>query len=246
MLSVDALEPARRDAGGAVRLRQAVPNGFVFSPDGRYSLRQLVLHRRLEHLPLRARDRQARGGEQHRDRLLPPDPARRRRADRLPLHGPGFVPARITARPLEDVSAITFLGERLVEEHPVVETWNVGSPAKIPFDTMAKTTGVYRLGGGLRRESLYPIVQGYKDTAAVGVRLNLSDPLSLNALSLTGVVFARRVAARQRARAPRRGVPALRLAGDGRVQRRRFLRSVRPDQARPARATSRRSAIETC
>ena len=40
-------------------------------------LRQLVLHRRVEHLPLRARDRQARGGQQHRDRLLPAAPAGR-------------------------------------------------------------------------------------------------------------------------------------------------------------------------
>jgi hypothetical protein len=32
------------------------------------------------------------------------------------------------------VSAITFLGERLAEERPIVKEWNVGSPAAIPFD----------------------------------------------------------------------------------------------------------------
>ena len=77
------------------------------------------------------------------------------------------------------------MAERLVAEHPVIETWNVGSPAKIPYATMAKTTGTYRLGGNLRRESVYPVLQGSKDTAAAGLRLNLSDPLSLNTLSLT-------------------------------------------------------------
>jgi len=35
-------------------------------------------------------------------------------------------------------------------------------------------------------ESGYPIVQGYKSTQALGVRLNFSDPLQLNRLSLVG------------------------------------------------------------
>src|SRR5204863_2191193 len=92
----------------------------------------------------------------------------------LRYSGEGFVPARIRATPLEDVSAITFLGERLVEEHPVIRTWNVGSPAAIPFDAMPKLTGAYHLAGGLRRESFYPIAQGYKESPAIGVRFNLS------------------------------------------------------------------------
>ena len=42
--------------------------------------------------------------------------------------GEGFVATRIEAKPLEDVSAITFFGERLVEAHPVLKDWMVGSP----------------------------------------------------------------------------------------------------------------------
>ncbi len=96
----------------------------------------------------------------------------------------GFVPARIRAVPLEDVSAITFAAERLAAEHPEVTRWNIGSPMRIPFDTMPQRKGTYRLAGGLRRESFYPVVQGYKSTAAVGLRLNLSDPLQFNRLAL--------------------------------------------------------------
>ena len=98
--------------------------------------------------------------------------------------GGGFVPARIHTRPLEDVSAITFLGERLASEHPIVKRWMVGSPADVPFDDLAKTTGKYRLAGGLAPESFYPIVQGYKNTGAVGMRFNFSDPLQFNRASL--------------------------------------------------------------
>jgi hypothetical protein len=94
--------------------------------------------------------------------------------------GNGFVPARIEARPITDARPITFLGERLWSEHPVVQSWNVGSPMVIPYDTLEKRQRPYRLFGGLRLQSAYPIAQGYKTTAAGGVRVNFADLLSLN------------------------------------------------------------------
>jgi hypothetical protein len=102
--------------------------------------------------------------------------------------GRGFVPATIDAKPIDDVGAITFLGERLSEEHPVVREWNVGSPLAIPYDSLKKDLKPYGLLGNLRPESIYPIVQGYKDTAAVGVRLNFSDAVRLNRASLIASV----------------------------------------------------------
>jgi hypothetical protein len=94
--------------------------------------------------------------------------------------GEGFVPARIEPKPLEDVSAITFLGERLAEKHPIVKDWNVGSPASVPFEAMKPVAGPYGLFSHLWLESAYPVVQGYKDSPAVGVRANFSDPVQLN------------------------------------------------------------------
>jgi hypothetical protein len=70
----------------------------------------------------------------------------------------------------------------------VLKTWAVGSPAQIPYDTMPKTTGAYRLGGGLNLESIYPIGQGYKDTGAVGARAAFSDPLQLNRLAVSASI----------------------------------------------------------
>jgi hypothetical protein len=98
--------------------------------------------------------------------------------------GEGFVPTRIDPRPLQDVGAITFLGQQLAEEHPIVKDWVVGSPLDVPFDSMPKRDGKYRLAGGLRRESVYPVFQGYKDAAAVGVRVNFSDALQFNRANL--------------------------------------------------------------
>jgi hypothetical protein len=99
--------------------------------------------------------------------------------------GEGFVATTIEAKPLEDVSAITFLGQQIAEKHPVVKEWAVGSPAAIPLDSLITREGRYRLARGIRLESVYPVVQGYKDFASVGVRANFSDPLLLNRASLT-------------------------------------------------------------
>ena len=104
--------------------------------------------------------------------------------------GQGWVPSRIPAKKLEDLSAITFLGQKVIEEHPVLQKWMVGSPAAVPYETMPKQTGTYRLFGGLKLESLYPIVQGYKESQALGVRLNFSDPLQLNRLNLSATYSA--------------------------------------------------------
>jgi hypothetical protein len=102
--------------------------------------------------------------------------------------GNGFLPSEIAPTKLDDVSAITFMGERLAAEQPVLKTWNVGSPAAIPFDSMPKQTAPYRIARRLRLESLYPVLQGYKDTGAAGMRVNFSDPLQLNRASLTATV----------------------------------------------------------
>jgi hypothetical protein len=94
--------------------------------------------------------------------------------------GGGFVPATIDPKPIDDVSAITFLGSELVDKHPIVKDWKLGSPAKIPFDDLVVARGPYASWRSLRSESFYPILQGYKDSPAAGMRFNFSDPLQLN------------------------------------------------------------------
>jgi len=99
--------------------------------------------------------------------------------------GEGFVASSIEAKPLEDVSAITFLGAQIAEKHPVVRDWSVGSPAAVPLDSLITRQGSYSTLKGVRLESIYPVAQGYKDSASVGLRVNFSDPLLLNRASLT-------------------------------------------------------------
>ena len=223
----------------------SVPNNFTFSPDGRYLFGSSYYTGVSNIFRYELATRKLEAVIQHRDRLLPADSARRRRADRLPLHGRGFVPGHDRRDSRSRTSApITFLGERLAEEHPSCKTWNVGSPLAIPYDTMKKDVEPYHL---LRRTAAanrsIPIVQGYKDTAAVGVRLNFSDPLRLN-----------RAIARRRRTARTRTSPSserVHLEADyqrydwrgyAELEQRRFLRPLRPDQGGPQGLRRRRSA----
>ncbi len=82
----EAPERRRRGRSREFRFGQSVPESFVFSPRRALPLRQQLLHRRLQHLPLRGRHRRGRGGVECRDRLLPAVAARRRAARRAGLH----------------------------------------------------------------------------------------------------------------------------------------------------------------
>ena len=99
--------------------------------------------------------------------------------------GDGFVPAIIAATPVKDVSPIAFLGQQVVEKHPVVKQWAAGSPGSVPIESMITGTRSYQPLERLRLESFYPVVQGYKDVVAYGMHARFSDPVSLNGASVT-------------------------------------------------------------
>ena len=156
----------------------SVPNGFVFSPDGRYLYGSSYYTGASNIFRYDLQEKKLDAVTNAETGFFRPIPLGGDSLIVFRYSGAGFVPARIEARPLQDVSAITFLGERLAEEHPIVKQWSVGSPAAIPFDDTKSRP--YRLAGGMHLESAYPVVQGYRDTAAVGYRFNFSDPLQLN------------------------------------------------------------------
>ena len=99
--------------------------------------------------------------------------------------GKGFVPVMIANEPIEDINAIKYLGQEIVDKYPVVESWNIGSPMKINVDSVIISSGEYHGMRNMQLESAYPVVQGYKDFAAFGMRLNFSDPLQLHRLDLS-------------------------------------------------------------
>jgi hypothetical protein len=94
----------------------------------------------------------------------------------------GFIPTRIDPVPQEDIAAITFLGNEIAEKHPVVTEWAVGSPTKIDLASLNPVDGEYHPKNEMRYSSGYPIIEGYRDTFALGWGLLLEDPMMFNSL----------------------------------------------------------------
>jgi hypothetical protein len=97
----------------------------------------------------------------------------------------GFVPARVPTRPLEDVTAVQYFGMTLLEKFPVLKSWKLPPPSSVDSDKLITRAGIYRPLENLRLVSAYPIVQGYKDTAAGGMRIEIADSLRLAGVNLT-------------------------------------------------------------
>ena len=180
VLSIAALKKQDSTPLARFDFAQSVPNDFTFSADGRYLYGSSYLtgvsnifRYELANGALEAVTNTDTG-------FFRPVPIEGDDLLVFRYTGSGFIPTRIAATPIADASPISFLGARLADEHPIVRSWNVGSPMAIPYDSLDKRQRPYQLLGGLRLESLYPIAQGYKDSAAVGVRLNVSDRIRLN------------------------------------------------------------------
>ena len=196
------------DAGGARSTSgQSVPEQLHVLARRAVPVRQLVLHRRLEHLPLRDRDTGGSRPCRNTDTgFFRPIPLGDDRLIVFRYTGRGFVPgARSIATAARRTSApITFLGERLAEEQPIVKTWNVGSPLAIPFDDDDAGRGPYRLAArdsGPNRS--IRCCRATRTRPRSACALNFSDPLQLEPRECRRRRVARtRRPAGRRARAP--------------------------------------------
>ena len=163
----------------------AVPEGFVFSPDGRYLFGSSYYTgiSNIFRYEIATGDVEAVSNAE--TGFFRPVPMQDGRLLVFEYTGQGFKPTIIDPVPLEDLSAIRLFGNEIVKKHPVVRQWTVGSPADIPFDALVTHRGKYSPMRELGISAGYPVLEGYRDTVALGYHLDLSDPIGLNGLSAT-------------------------------------------------------------
>ncbi|HEX6790698.1 MAG TPA: hypothetical protein VF247_05245 [Candidatus Krumholzibacteria bacterium] len=94
--------------------------------------------------------------------------------------GTGFRPAVIADTTLTDVNAVQYLGNEVVNRHPELRDWKLGSPREINLDSLTTYRGVYHNFRSITAASLYPVVEAYKAYTSVGVRWNFMDPLGVH------------------------------------------------------------------
>ena len=99
----------------------------------------------------------------------------------------GFQPVMIPDETVR-ASAISFLGQEVVDKHPIVIDWTAPPPSSVDLDEVGFVDKPYKSFSSIRLESIYPIVHGYKDWVSVGLRMNLSDPLGMHRVHVSASV----------------------------------------------------------
>ena len=107
------------------RFGQSVPESFVFSRDGRYLYGSSYYTGVSNIFRYEVATGAVEAVSNAETGFFRPVPLADGRLVVLTYTAEGFVPATIDPRPLQDVSAITFLGTEVAEKYPVVKTWQV-------------------------------------------------------------------------------------------------------------------------
>jgi len=100
----------------------------------------------------------------------------------LRFYRDGMLPGRVPLEVLEEANAIDFLGNQVVQRHPVVEQWSLPPPP--PIDTARVAEGPYWPLKEMMLASAWPDLSAYKNTVVTGYRLLWRDPLSLSQVDL--------------------------------------------------------------
>ena len=167
-------------------LGQSVPEGFVFSPNGDYLYGSSFYTGVSNIVRYELATEELEWVSNAETGFFRPLPLEDGRLIVFEYTGQGFLPTFIDPVPLEDVSAIEFLGTKIAQKHPVVQDWNIVSDLRsIRAEDQITHRGKYRPIRELEYGSGYPVVEGYKDSPAVGWHMQLHDPAQLNRLDLS-------------------------------------------------------------
>ena len=164
---------------------QSVPEGFVFSPDGRHLYGSSYYTGVSNIYRYEVATGKVEAMSNAETGFFRPVPLADGRLIVLTYTGEGFVPGIIEPKPLKDLSAIKFLGAEVAEKHPVVKTWKVAAPGTVDDRKLVTRTEPYVPLHSLELANAYPMLQGYKNAVGVGYRVNYEDPLDYTSLSIT-------------------------------------------------------------
>jgi hypothetical protein len=164
---------------------QSVPETFAFSPDGRYLYGSSYYTGVSNIFRYEVATGEVEAVSNAESGFFRPVPLADGRLIVFHYTAAGFAPAIIEPRPLKDVSAITFLGAEVARLHPVVTTWQVPPPSTVDDESLITDRGAYLPLKRLGFQSAYPVLQGYKHHAGVGLHAHIDDPLGLATIGVT-------------------------------------------------------------
>jgi hypothetical protein len=163
----------------------AVPEGFVFTPDSRYLYGSSYYTGVSNIYRFEVANGKIEAVTNAETGLFRPIPREDGKLIALEYTGQGFTPVELDPKPLENLSAVKFLGNEVATKHPVVKSWAVGSPSKIPLDQLITNRGKYIPSEEMKIGAAYPIVQGYKGYGTFGWHLMIEDAMQFAKLYAT-------------------------------------------------------------
>jgi hypothetical protein len=186
VFEVSELLAGRADPVAEFNFGTAVPEGFVFSPDGRYLFGSSYYTgvSNIFRYELATGDVEAVSNAE--TGFFRPIPLPDGKLIVFEFTGQGFLPAVIDPVPLEHVGATRFLGNEIARRYQEVRDWSVvDSLVDVRHEELITFEGKYRPRNELGFGSAYPIVEGYRDYASLGWHFRLEDPAQLQHLNLT-------------------------------------------------------------
>lgn len=167
------------------KLGQSTPEGFVFSPDGRFLYGSAYYTGVSNIYRFEIATQEVEAVSNSSTGMFRPIPRPDGSLIVYEYTGDGFRPGVITPTPLQDLASVPFLGTQVARQHPVVRTWGVGSPAEIPLESLITERGRYNPREQMRLAARYPVIEGYKGRVGYGYHVIFEDPLQFNQFTAT-------------------------------------------------------------
>ena len=164
----------------------AVPEGFVFSPDGKFLYGSSFISGVSNIIRFEIGTGEIEAVSNAETGLFRPVPLDDGRLLVYEYTAEGFLPTLIDPVPVDDVSSIVFLGNEIAKKHPIVRDWNtVSSLREIDAEASIGASRDYRPHRELTWAGGYPIIEGYRDEIALGYSTRWQDPVGFNSLEVS-------------------------------------------------------------
>ncbi|MEQ1931938.1 MAG: hypothetical protein ABL957_15600, partial [Parvularculaceae bacterium] len=185
VFEIAALATQNAEPVASFDLGSSTPEGFVFSPDGRYLFGSAyytgvsnIYRYDLAGGAIEAVSNASTG-------FFRPIPREDGSLVVFDYSGDGLRPGVIDPAPLSDLGAIKFLGAEIAARHPVVKTWTAGAPDVEASGQREAERKKYIPRDELQLGAAYPVVEGYLGAVAFGYHVVFEDPLQFNQIKAT-------------------------------------------------------------
>ncbi|HBY63031.1 MAG TPA: hypothetical protein DEH78_24685 [Solibacterales bacterium] len=161
------------------------PTGFTQSADGRYFYGSSYITGAANLFRIEVETRKLEALSNSETGLFWPQPLPDGSLIALEFTAQGFFPVKLPVKVLEDVNAISYLGQSVVNKYPQLKTWKLPPRSQIDDLELRTSAGAYQPLRNMGLISVHPIVQQYKTSPAAGLKFHFGDALMLSNAHLT-------------------------------------------------------------